>query len=536
MKKKDIGLALDNITKFGDTDIFPFPIENHIFFDKKKEMVNFIESIHNNFEDFQSKFPPININTCSPIGNTGFRWATLIDPIWNLYFLSTVISISDDIEKARIPIDKEQIFSYRFSPNLTDGSLFDKNINWQSFQKKSLEIVKNENFEYVIVCDIADFYNRIYHHRLENSLLQLGLKSDAPKRIMSILQKFSGTNSYGLPIGGPAARILAELSLNNIDRILKLNGIKFCRFVDDFHIFAKSREEAHSSLNTLSMKLMINEGLTLQKHKTQILTKSEFINLVASRLNLETEDGVSRSKVKFMTLPIRYDPYSPTAESDYKKIKKDLKEFDILDLLNEELRKTRIHQQFSKHLLKAFNVLDAKIVSSAFIAISNRIEFLYAIFPNIMIAAYSNFDKLSDEARNTLISKLHQLIKNDSYIIQVELNASYLARVLGKLYTPENEEIIGGLFNKFNSSILVKTTILKVLAKWKLQYWLSDLKNNFQTMSSWERRVYILGSYVMKDEGKHWREHNKSNFSEFELIVRDWCAEKSQIANWELPL
>ena len=48
-----------------------------------------------------------------------------------------------------------------------------------------------------------------------------------------------------------------------------------------------------------------------------------------------------------MSLPIRYDPYSPTADEDYKNIKKELGQFDILDLLNEELRKTRIHQQFS---------------------------------------------------------------------------------------------------------------------------------------------------------------------------------------------
>lgn len=536
MNKKTIGLAIDNVTKYGDTDIFPFPIENHIFFDRKKEIISYIENLHKNFDEFQSKFPPININTCSPVGNTGFRWTTLIDPIWNLYFLSLVISISEKIEKARIPTDKEQIFSYRFEPNYTDGSLFNKNINWQAFQKKSLEIVKNENFEYVIVCDIADFYNRIYHHRLENALLQLGLSSDTPKRIMTILQKFSGTNSYGLPIGGPASRILSELSLNNIDRILKLNGIKFCRFVDDFHIFSKTREDAHASLNTLAMKLMSNEGLTLQKHKTQILTKAEFINLVASRLNLDTEDGITRKKAKFLALPIRYDPYSPTADDDYKKIKKDLKEFDILDLLNEELRKTRLHQQFSKHLLKSFNILEPKIVSSAFIAISNRLEFLYPIFPNIMIAAYANFEKLNDDAQNSLMNKLQQLIKNDSYIIQVELNVAFLVRIVGRLYTPENEELIGILYKKFTHSILVKTSIIKVLIRWKLQYWLSDLKNNFQTMSTWERRLFILGSYVMKDEGKHWREHNKDNFTEFELIVRAWGAEKSQINNWELPL
>ena len=62
-----------------------------IFYDKRKEIIEYIVNIHENFKNFQSKFPPININTCSPIGTTGFRWATLIDPIWNVYFLSLVI-------------------------------------------------------------------------------------------------------------------------------------------------------------------------------------------------------------------------------------------------------------------------------------------------------------------------------------------------------------------------------------------------------------------------------------------------------------
>lgn len=35
--KKQFALALKNIINFGDTDIFPFPIENHIFRDFEKQ-------------------------------------------------------------------------------------------------------------------------------------------------------------------------------------------------------------------------------------------------------------------------------------------------------------------------------------------------------------------------------------------------------------------------------------------------------------------------------------------------------------------
>ncbi|HRF81870.1 MAG TPA: reverse transcriptase domain-containing protein, partial [Flavobacteriales bacterium] len=330
--------------------------------------------------------------------------------------------------------------------------------------------------------------------------------------------------------------ILAELAFDSMDKILLSHKIRFVRFVDDIHIFCRTQEEAHAHLNLLAMKLMTNEGLTLQKHKTQILTKSEFVNLVASRLNAETDDGKVQVRARFMALPIRYDPYSPTADDDYEKIKADLQEFNVLDLLNEELRKTKIHQQFSKHLLRALTVLEDSIVSRAISSIADRIELLYPIFPNLMIAIFSNYDRLDVESRAIIMSKLRELVAKDSYMLQVELNVAYMVRVLGKEASGENQEVLVGLFQKFNSSVLVRSWVMQVFTNWRLEFWLSDIKPNFGTMTKWERRIFILSSFVLGDEGKHWREHNKKGFTKAEYLVRDWGAQKFQQPNWQLPL
>ena len=196
MDKKHIELALLNIDKFGDTDIFPFPIEKQIFFDRKEEVVSHIQKIHADFNLFLDKLPPVNINTFSPVGYTGFRWATQIDPVWNVYFLSLVISIADKIEIERLGTNKKIVHSYRYSPDYKTGTLFNNDINWQSFQRQSLDVLNTDNFQHVVICDIADYYSRIYHHKLENALLRLGIEDDTPKRIIGILQKFSGTNSH----------------------------------------------------------------------------------------------------------------------------------------------------------------------------------------------------------------------------------------------------------------------------------------------------------------------------------------------------
>lgn len=536
MEKKYVELALLNIVNFGDTDIFPYPIENQIFFDSKDAVIKLINTIDSDLDNFLSKIPPINVRTYFPHGYTGFRWATQIDPIWNAYFLALVLSISDRIESVRVPTSRKVVYSYRYAPDYKEGYLFDMNIDWMAFQKESIEIAENSDIENVVICDIADFYTRINHHSLENALSRICVKNDVPNKIMKLLQKFSDAKSYGLPIGGPAARILAELILNKIDRILMNQGIRFCRFVDDFHIFTKSTEDSYSCLNFLVEKIMINEGFSLQNYKTQIPSRAGFINMVEKRIFAKSKDVNEKEIAKFMSLRIRYDPYSETADKDYEEIRNELSSFNILELLNEELRKSRIQKELSKHLLKSFKFLDDNIVSKAFIAISNKIELIYPIFPSVMIAAFSNYEKFNDNARKALTEKLIELVVTDSYIIQVDLNAAYLARVLGKENSLENEEILNKLFNKFNASILVRRVIIQIMARWKSHHWISDLKNSFHTMNQWERRIFIISSYILGDEGKHWREHNKKSFTDFEILIRDWAVGKSKKPKWEIPL
>jgi hypothetical protein len=155
-------IAIYNISNFGDTDIFPFPIENMMFYDRESFIENLVLNIENNFEDWISEYPVNAIHSCIPAGYTGYRWAAIIDPLWNAFLLYQVLKISDLIEKARIPISKETVFSYRLKIDESSGKLFDQNINWHRFYDKAIEIAENSSFQYVARFDISDFYNRIY--------------------------------------------------------------------------------------------------------------------------------------------------------------------------------------------------------------------------------------------------------------------------------------------------------------------------------------------------------------------------------------
>jgi hypothetical protein len=90
------------VADHGDTDIFPYPLENRIIFDNVNEVVDLLLKGNAAFDDFIADLPPSTYGTLAPVGYTGFRWATQIDPLWNVFFLALVIQIGAKIEAARL--------------------------------------------------------------------------------------------------------------------------------------------------------------------------------------------------------------------------------------------------------------------------------------------------------------------------------------------------------------------------------------------------------------------------------------------------
>lgn len=536
--KKYFEFAVENIAKYGDTDIFPHPIERNIFFDKKDKVVELLLKIFDSCgkdDDLLEQMPPINESMLVSSGYTGFRWATQIDPIWNAYYLGLVLAISDKIEARRIPISSKKIFSYRITLNEQEKSIFDKNYGWSEFYSQSMQNAKS--YKYVLACDISHFYSSIYHHRLENSLAKLDVDDKRiEKNIMKLLQKFSDTKSYGIPVGGQASRILAELLLNRTDLLLKSRGIEFCRFVDDYHIFANTEEELYDSLLYLSTILIENEGLMLQKNKTRIMSAKEFIATsmlsyvsdeqeVDEKKNEDEKIKIDRQYESLFSLSLRFDPYSATAEEDYDKLKAEVSELKIVDLLTMELNKSRVHSSVMRRLLAVMKYLDEEVIDEAILSLLDKINILVPVFPNVMILVNNVFARLREETKEEIISTLNKMIRENHYITQIKLNLLYAIRVLANRNTDGNDSLLVYLYNT-SDDFLVKRDIILIMLEWESDYWLSDLKNKYSTLNEWEKRAFIMASYTLGDEGKHWRTHNKKGFSEIQRIYLDWMSDK----------
>lgn len=516
--KAFLGAAIANVYKYGDTDIFPFPIENRIIYDKKDEICEILIDYCKEFRECFSRNPPSDIRSMVPVHHTGFRWATQLDPIWNVFLLGHILSIAEAIEDARLGTDI--VFSYRLDrSSYLSGSLFRTDVNWRHFIEHSRS--KLNDYEYVVLCDIADCYSRVSHHKLENNLQIINTPPDTRKLIIEYLSFLTDTRSSGLPIGGPAARMLAELALNNVDQHLHSARIPFSRYADDYHMFAKSKADAYSYLFRISDALD-NEGLALQKSKTRIVSRTEYQNITKS---LFGDESAHDSPVqRLMSLNLRFDPYAPNAVEKYEELKEQLERIDIIGLLNEQLSQSRIHITVTRRIVSALRSVDNDSQYGAVLSMLDNMDSLFPVAANVLISIDEMFTNFDGAQQEEICQRLREMHESGHEVMGIECFVAYSVRIIRRKRTVANQQWLTNLYSTATSS-LIRREIILAFANWGNFPWLSMFRREFEAASPWERRAFVLASFSMGDEGKHWRSHTKRRFDDFERIAQLWGAE-----------
>ena len=194
----------------------------------------------------------------APSGSHGFRITTKIHPFWNLYLNGLGLAIAEVNEANRSP----RVHSYRLGGDAP--SFFNRSKSWRTYKEATLQedTLKNEGCV-VIQTDISSFYEHIYHHRLENVVKDLGDNGcTVAVQVDRILNKLSSGRSFGLPVGGQCARVLAEVMMTPIDLSLSDAEIVWHRYVDDFTLICSSQQKAYAALSVLSHRLA-DYGLSL---------------------------------------------------------------------------------------------------------------------------------------------------------------------------------------------------------------------------------------------------------------------------------
>jgi hypothetical protein len=278
--------ALAHTRKFSDTDIFPYPFE--------------FDSIAHDWISFSRTIGTLNLHDYKvgtdrrafvPKPGGGFRAAIQLDPIDQLIYTASIYEIADLIEKCRIPEQRKVACSYRLS--LTpDGAFFAPDSGWRDFHAQSRVLAKGKH-SHVLVADIADFYNQLSHHRIQNALELASVSHERSSNLERFLGRITAKQSRGLPVGPFASVPLAEACLNDVDNFLLRQGCKFVRYVDDFRIFCRSRKEAIEVRHALTEYLFTAHRLSLESSKTKIVFVDRFVK---DELN-DPEELEQRAKI-----------------------------------------------------------------------------------------------------------------------------------------------------------------------------------------------------------------------------------------------
>lgn len=497
-KSSSLDWALEHIRRFGDTDIFPVPFEY--------EAIASAWKAKGGPREWMEKQDPLSW-TCRPHRRClvpkhrfGFRISTQLDPLDAIAFTSLVCDLGKDIERTRLPVSREIVHSYRFGP-LADGRMYETKPNWNTFRSRSMDLVRAGSYSHVVVADIADFFPKIYSHPLENELIECtAQRKSTAKAILGMLKQWNQTISYGLPVGPAASRLLAELALTIVDKAMVDKGAVYCRFSDDFRIFCADFREAHERLAFLAQVLFESLGVTLQQHKTEILSEPEFRRTLASpqrqarsRLSQQFEAILSALGIDDPYRNIDYEHLSPT-------LKQQVDALNLGQVLEEQIDLGKdLDIKISSFVLRRLTQLrDDAYVD----VVLDNFDTFYPVFPDA-VSYIACLDGLHGNKRRKIGQKLLDALEH-TVSGHLEFHRCWLLNVFAESDRWDNEALLAQLESKWQD-VFTRRELILARGRAGHAQWFKMHKLNVENLGPWERRAFLYAASCLPgDEAKHW--------------------------------
>jgi hypothetical protein len=514
--RSSLDWALMHAEAHGDTDVLPIPFE---FAALRHDWPRIAQKLTQ--QDVHDVVVRPHRQLMAPKARFGFRVLTQLDPIDFLLFTATVREIGATVEAARIPTSNETVFSYRFAPMPT-GQIFDPTIGYGVFQRSTRAFLDdNLAITHVAITDIADFYSRIYHHRLENALQACGVNQDRVRAVMKLLSGWNGTESYGIPVGCAASRVLAEAALIDVDEALLANQSRFKRFNDDFRFFCTSYTDAYRQLAFLAEVVFKNHGLTLQGQKTAILTRDDFIRRYLTTFE---ERATLRLGEQFGELIDSLNLSDPYASINYDRLSIEQKamidQLNLAGIFREEIGSfSGPDQGLIKFVLGRLGQLgDASIAQE----VLSNIEILHPLLPEIVQYLQRLGPQLSETDRVAFGAELLALLDN-SIASSLEFDRGWILSLFTEDVTWGNGARFFPLLSALGDQVSRRKLVL-ALGRAHQRHWFQSQWRVWTNEPHWPRRALIAAtSCLAADASKHWYRANRSKFDDLELAVAAWA-------------
>jgi len=495
-----VDAAIRNVVAFGDTDLFANPIEAWWLRGAPEQAREAVLALHEGFRLRRPGKPEV-LRALFPVGQSGYRLGTQIDPVWNLYLLSLVILAGPAIESSRPARSKEAVFSFRFITSDNHSRVFDPECGWRAFTQRALQLAGTHG--QAVVCDVSDFYHRIGSSAAQVALERTGVHPALAQRIARVLRAL-GADTVGLPIGGPASRLIAEALLVQMDDLLEAGGIVFCRFVDDIRLFTSTRDTALHHLALLSRELLLR-GFSLQKSKTRILPGRELaaelaighaLHLRPSKGGDTGPEGASNSAAdlrRLLLAPAQFDPYSGLRAQRDSRLEAFAQHPGALPLLRREFSKSRVNPAVARNMLAALAFMGGDETEQAllFLLDSRRQSVVLPVVGKLLAVAGEQAARLGGAAQLRLRDALLMLFKRGGALLHLPSAQAQALRVLQALpadSAPETQALLKQIFTH-SAEALVRREVLLLWGAWRVIEALRAVVRGRRLRTGWEERA-----------------------------------------------
>lgn len=499
---KAVKLAIKNIIREKLDDIFDPPHELEQLKDPEFQDIIFretVKAINSNSLDGLA-INPID-HVLMPKGQAyDFRRCALIQPIDSIKYLALAICMAQEIEAARPPKNKKLVFSYRFAPK--DGLIFAENYNITAFRKHTSEKQAEKRTKILVSCDISNFYDRLNLHRLEMILNSYVKDSGKVGMLNQLLLFWANRDSYGLPVGNNASRILAEAALLEVDNYLISINARFARFVDDYRFFAPDAHTAHYWLTQLIERLWL-EGLTINKSKTKIEDVSNFKKTEKKEVNRKKTTETSEKKEQPFRIIAGYGGTIPTKfrempEREIENLKKEDPKAKYSEIMDSAIPSPESIVSFVKSIVasKQFEMFKfMPEVSSVFPQFT----------PYIVDSLVKHSSLIPVNEREIIRNKYSKRLKDDLHIPEYIMIS--LVKLLGSEEFADKETLLTFFRNlKRNAGALIGRILLESLEKHLLRGEVLEIRKYFVRADQWEKReiIRIVTKHLREEEARPW--------------------------------
>lgn len=425
-----------------------------------------------------------------------YRQATQLDAQDALVATSIVHQFGHLIEKRRL--SERQVFSYRFRP--TAQNLYAENNGWNQLWAEASRL--SRHYSHVLVCDIADFYNQIYHHTLENQLIESGFPNQATTWLKSLISSTTAQVSRGIPVGPHAMHLLAEATLIPIDNSLANQGLTFLRYVDDIMVFTRSRLDAEAALRIVAQTLDKQQRLSLQRNKTFIYESSEIGSIADGMVH---DQPISESEKSLLMIIDKYakgDPYRTVwfeeiSEADWRSISEEA----IEGILRAHLDKPTIDFPRIAWLFRRLAQIGHPGALSATLP---NLNVLTPCLPSV-VAYLASLTAIEPSKWKAVGAVIADLLNQDRF-----RDEEYYQMMLISLFARNSGfNHVAKIIAKYKSaSHSARRQILLTAHANNAVDWIREQKEGFSGMDAGERLAYMYAaSQLPADERKHFFQH-----------------------------